>query len=185
MTPVEAAKDLPVAPDRARPEDEALVRRLMTVIAGRAPLREAERILAPDVLCHMDRFSTRGTETWGQWVTFIRSRGVDDLEPLIDRVTANADGTVTAHGRFRGRRGGRAVEGAEGGATYRISGGRIVEIWTRRQNYELIFGRRALHPLRWLLVLAHMSLWSRLPGRSRPGPADGAAPLPQPQERAS
>ena len=42
-----------------------------------------------------------------------------------------------------------------------------MEIWTRRQNYELIFGRRVHPPWRWLLVLAHLSLWMRLPGRPR------------------
>ncbi len=164
------------APDAARPEDEALVRSLMDVIAGRAPVEEARRLLAPDVLCHMDRFSTRGIGTWAAWVEFIRSRGVDELEPVVERVTAGLGGTVTAHGRFRGRSAGRVVEGGEGAATYRIRDGRIVEIWTGRRNYELVFGRRALHPLPWLLVLAHMSIRSRLRGSRRP--------LPDPQESA-
>ncbi|HEX2205779.1 MAG TPA: nuclear transport factor 2 family protein [Longimicrobium sp.] len=153
------------------------MRRLMEVIAGRAPLEEAARLLAPDVLCHMDRFSTRGTGTWAAWVGFIRSRGVDALEPVVDAVVANPDGTLTARGRFRGLRGGRPVEGGEGAATYRVEGGRIVEIWTGRENYALIFGGRVRHPLRWLLVLAHMSLWSRLPGRPR-------LPVPPTPERA-
>lgn len=164
------------AAEAARPEDEALVRSLMALIAGKAPPEEARRLLAFDVLCHMGRFSTRGIGTWAAWVEFIRSRGVDDLEPVVERVTAEPDGRVTVHGRFRGRKAGRVVEGGEGGATYRIRDGRIVEIWTRRENYELIFGRRALHPLPWLLVLAHMSIRSRLPGRRRSRPV--------PQERA-
>lgn len=157
---------------------EALVRALMEVIAGRAPLDHAERLLDPGVLCHMGRISTRGTDTWKAWVGFIRSRGVDGLEPLIDRIALNPDGTLTAHGRFRGRRGGRVVTGAEGGATYRVEHGRIVEIWTERHNYELIFGRRARNPVLWMTVLAQMSLWSRT---GRPARVD-APPLSPSQE---
>jgi hypothetical protein len=162
-------------------EGEPLVRRLMEVIGGRAPLEAALPLLAPDVLCHMDRFSTRGTDTWAAWVGFIRSRGVEALEPVVDRVEANPDGTLTAVGRFRGVRRGRAVEGADGEATYRVEGGRIVEIWTCRQNYELIFGRRVHHPWRWLLVLAHLSLWMRLSRRPR---LPSAPSVPQPEPRA-
>jgi flavin-dependent dehydrogenase len=124
---------------------EALVRRLMAVIGGRAPLEDAAR-----------------TDTWAAWVGFIRSRGVDELEPVVDRVVENPDGTLTAMGRFRGTRGGRPVEGGDGAATYRVEDGRIVEIWTGRRNYDLIFGWRTRHPFSWLLVLAQMALWSRL-----------------------
>jgi ketosteroid isomerase-like protein len=168
------------APPAAPGESESLVRRLMEVIAGRASLRAAQALLAPDVLCHMDQFSTRGTGAWAAWVAFIHSRGVQALEPVVERMVANPDGTVTAVGRFRGRRGGQAVEGNDGDATYRVEGGRIVEIWTHRQNYELIFGNRVHHPWRWLLVLAHMSLWSRFAGRRR---LDAAAPASFPEHR--
>lgn len=154
-----------VSPAAASAESESLVRQLMEVIAGRVPLQAVQSLLAPDVLLHMDRFSTRGTGPWIAWVAFIRSRGLEALEPVVDRVVPNADGTVTAAGRFRGRRGGRPVEGRNADATYRVEGGRIVEIWTHRENYELIFGSRVHHPWRWLLVLAHMSVWSRFAGR--------------------
>ncbi len=146
--------------------DQAVVSRLMEVIGGRRPMDEASRLLAPDVVCHMDRYTVRGVGSWAAWVAFIRSRGVDRLEPEVDRMESGPGGMVTAHGRLRGVRRGRPVSGGDGSATYRLRDGRIVEIWTTRRNYEVLFGRMTRHPLSWLLVLAHLAVWSRLPGRT-------------------
>jgi hypothetical protein len=138
----------------------------MAVVSGRSPMQEAARLLAPDVVSHMDGYTVRGRAPWAAWVEFIRSRGVEGLEAEVVRFERGPDGTLTAVGRLRGTRRGRAVS-APGRARYRVERGRVVEIWTTRQNYEVVFGAWARHPLSWLAVLAYMSVWSRTPGRRR------------------
>jgi hypothetical protein len=56
-----------------RAADEALVARLLAAVGGDVPMAEAVRLLAPDVICHMDRYTVRGADAWVAWVEFIRS----------------------------------------------------------------------------------------------------------------
>ena len=151
--------------------DEALVARLLAAVGGEVPMTEAIRLLAPDVICHMDRYTVRGASEWVDWVEFIRSRGVENLKAHVDRYVTGADGTITAFGSLSGGFEGASVahDGhARGGtARYRVVDGKIVEIWTSRWNYEKIFGAKVRHPLSWLLVLLWMAVRRRLPWRRR------------------
>jgi flavin-dependent dehydrogenase len=146
---------------------EEPVRALMAIIGGDAPLEEAMRVLAPDVLCHMGRFTSRGPDTWTAWVAFIRSRGVADLCAVVETIHETEAGTLTVLGHFRGTHAGTPVTGERAEAVYRVQGGRITEIWTHRTNYTLMFGWRARHDWAWLTVLVHMSLWKRFAYRVR------------------
>ena len=150
--------------------DEALVARLLAAVSGDVPLAEGARLLAPDVLCHMDQFTARGVDAWVDWVEFIHSRGVDDVRVVVERLETGADGIITAVGSLTAGRG--AKPKARGdmdqrSARYRIVDGRVAEVWTSRWNYEMIFGAKVRRPLRWLLVLAWMAVWRRLPWRRR------------------
>lgn len=156
-----------------RSADEALVARLLEVIAGRAPLSEAERLLAPDVISHMDRFTVTGIRVWMDWLEFLLSKAEGSVTVDVDRMVTNADGSVTAFGGLRPARTPLSSR-QEHQATYRVHSGRIAEIWTTRGNYEMIFGPKVRHPVRWLLVLLEMAVWRRLPWRSR-------APIPPPR----
>lgn len=110
----------------------------------------------------MDRFTARGPDAWVDWVKFIRSRGVENVKVVVERLETGADGIITAHGGLTaGPEGTLAPRG--GNARYRVTNGRIAEIWTSRSNYEVIFGDRVRHPLRWMLVLLWMAIWRRLP----------------------
>ena len=149
-----------------RSAEEALVARLLAVISGDAPIAEAERILAPDVISHMDRWTVRGTAVWYDWLEFIRSKTPAGVTADLDRTVSNANGTITAYGGLRPK-GAPLSTRQEHHATYRFEEGRIAEVWTTRGNYEKIFGPKVRHPVRWLLVLAEMALWRRLPWRSR------------------
>jgi len=148
--------------------NEALVRRLLAVISGDAPLTEATRLLAPDVVCHMDRFATRGTDVWLDWLAFLRRKAGGAVRADVERVVAHPDGTLTAFGWLHVT-GAHAAARApqQNAATYRIADGRIAEVWTTRENYVTIFGARARHPLRWLLVLVELMIWRRLPSGRR------------------
>lgn len=143
-----------------RSGDEAVVARLLAAV-GDAPLAEAVHLLAPDVICHMDRFTARGADVWTDWVLFLRSRSVEKLNVVVDRYETGADGIITAFGGLTTGSEGTASPRA-GTARYRVVGGRIVEIWTSRWNYEIIFGPTVRRPLSWLLVLVRMAMWRRL-----------------------
>ena len=149
-----------------RSADEALVVQLMAVISGDAPAADAERLLAPDVISHMDRWTVRGITVWHDWLAFILAKARGDVTVELDRLVTNKNGTITAYGNLRTARAPLAVR-QEHQATYRIEKGRIAEVWTTRGNYEMIFGPKVRHPVRWLLVLLEMAIWRRLPWRRR------------------
>lgn len=143
---------------------EELVARLLAVIGGDAPMSEAARLLAPDVICHMDQYTARGLDVWVDWLDFIRARCPEGLLVDVERYVTASDGTITAFGCLR--RGSRPVKTpCHGEARYRIANDRIVEIWTSRGNYEIIFGAKVRHFLTWLLVMIELAVWRRLPSR--------------------
>jgi hypothetical protein len=151
----------PVAPRSAH---EALIVQLLAVISGDAPMANAERLLAPDVISHMDRWTVRGTQVWGDWLAFLRAKSGGNVTAGLDRMVTNGDGTITAYGKLRPARAPFASR-QEHHARYRFEQGRIAEVWTTRGNYEMIFGPKVHHPVRWLLVLVEMAIWRRLPWR--------------------
>jgi hypothetical protein len=151
-----------------RTAQESLVVRLLAAVGGDVPLDHAVHLLAPDVICHMDQFTARGPDAWVDWVEFIRSRGVENVKVVVERLDTGADGIVTAYGGLIAGPSGRSVPRG-GTARYRVQDGRIAEIWTSRSNYEAVFGSKVHRSLSWMLVLLHMALWRRLP-RKRPVP---------------
>jgi hypothetical protein len=157
--------DGPVA-GATRSADEALVARLVEVIGGAAPLSEAERLLAPDVISHMDRFTVRGIGVWMDWLEFLLSKSGGGVTVDVGRMVTNADGSITVFGVLRPARSPLSSR-QEHQATYRVQDGRIAEIWTTRGSYEMIFGPQVRHPVRWLFVLLEMAVWRRLPWGSR------------------
>jgi hypothetical protein len=153
-----------------RSADEALIARLLAVISGDAPRTDAERLLAPDVISHMDQFTVRGIDVWHDWLDFLLSKAKGKVTVDLDRFEAHPDGTITAYGWLR-------VENSpertpqQIWARYRVDGNRIAEVWTTRSNYERIFGAKVRHSLSWILVLLEMAVWRRLPWTRRPRPS--------------
>jgi hypothetical protein len=143
-------------------DDEILVARLLAAVGGDTPRDAVVHLLAPDVICHMDRFTARGPDAWVDWVEFIRSRGVENVRAVVERLETGADGIITAYGGLTAGPDGSAVPRG-GSARYRVQDGRIAEIWTSRSNYEVVFGSKVHRPLSWMLVLLRMALWRRLP----------------------
>jgi hypothetical protein len=149
-----------------RSPNEALVLQLLAVISGAAPMADAERLLAPDVISHMDQWTVRGTAVWYDWLEFLLSKAKGNVTVELDRMVNHEDGTITAYGFLRMANAPLATR-QEHKATYRFEKGRIAEVWTTRGNYEMIFGPKVRNPIRWLLVLVEMAIWRRLPWRSR------------------
>ena len=138
--------------------------RLVDVIGGRAPMSEAEQLLAPDVVSHMDGFTVTGTGVWLDWLGFLLSKSDGSVTVDLHRLVTNADGSITAFGGLRPARSPLSCR-QEHQASYRVENGRVAEIWTTRGNYEMIFGPKVRHPVRWLFVLLEMAVWRRLPWR--------------------
>lgn len=155
--------------------NEQLVARLLAVVGGDAPLSDAERLLAPDVICHMDSYTVQGLDVWYDWLEFIRTRSPERLSVEVQRYVTDPDGTITVFGCLR--RGSIPGTPCRGEVRYRVDQSRVAEIWTTRGNYEIIFGAKVRHSLSWLLVLVQLAVWRRLPSRRgarRSHPSRGA-----------
>ena len=145
---------------------KATVSRLIEILAGRTPISRAPEIMAQDVVSHMDGFTFRGINTWANWLSYVRTRSrVGDPDLETDRLVTNQDGTITAYGRWKGRRDGEPVLSPEVWARYRVVDGKIVEIWTTRANYVFILGPIMRTRAGLLLVMLHVFFSSRISGR--------------------
>lgn len=145
-----------------------VVERLLTILAGRTGVSKGAEIIDQNVISHMDDYTFRGIGAWGNWITFIRSRSrVSELDLIRDRFVVNPDHTISAYGKWVATRHGKRVVSDEVSATYRVKEGLIVEIWTTRTNYTLIFGPMMRYRIGCLLVLLRLWLWSRLTTKGR------------------
>ena len=144
----------------------ATVSRLIEILAGRASIAQAPEVVAPDVLSHMDGFSFRGIKTWANWLSYVRTQsrvGSPDLE--ADRLVTNEDGTVTAYGRWKAQHNGETSLSDEIWARYRVVDGKIVEIWTHRDNYVFLLGPVMRSRAGLVLVMLRVFIWSRTAGQ--------------------
>lgn len=147
-------------------EGQATVTRLIEILAGRAPISQAQEIVAVGVVSHMDAFTFSGIHTWAKWLSYVRAKsrvGPPDLE--TDRLVANEDGTVTAYGRWKGRKDGEPVLSGEIWARYRVVDGKIVEIWTHRGNYVFLLGPIIGSTAGLMVVMLRVYFWSRTVGK--------------------
>ena len=120
----------------------AIVAKLMTILSGATPIEAGADILSPTVVAHVDGWRFEGINVWANWIQYLRTRGrLAQPTLIVDRLELNADATVTAHGRWVGKRDGREMTSKPCRARYRVVDGRIVEIWSTRRNYAFLCGR--------------------------------------------
>lgn len=132
----------------------------MTILAGKTPIEVGREFIAQDVVAHFDGFRFHGINLWASWISYIRTRGrVTNLDLQVERIVTNDDGTVTAFGRWHALQNGQAVVSNLATATYRFENGKIVEIWTNRHNYILLFGTYLRYRWGLVLMILHMWLW--------------------------
>jgi hypothetical protein len=137
-----------------------IVERLLPFLVEKDELCRVNQLISADVLSHMDHYTAHGLQVWMQWVHFINSRRrVTHLETQLECMTIDADERVTVSGRWRAERRGKTVISEPISATYRIHNDLIVEIWTRRTNYALIFGPLMRSRCGLALVLLYFSVW--------------------------
>jgi hypothetical protein len=144
-----------------------ILAQLFRILAGKTPIEAGTHLIAQNVISHMDeRYTFHGINAWANWISFIRSRRrVSDLDLICEQMVANPDGTITASGYWKARYKGREVVSNALVATYRVQDGKVVEIWTKRKNYILIFGPMMKYEPGWVTVMVYLGLWNRLPGR--------------------
>lgn len=133
------------------------------MLAGELALSHAAEALAPRVTLHMGRLRTATTPVgWSTWVRFMRETGrVEQLSARMERLEHHADGTTTAHGRWHGVRKGRPVRSGLCAPRYRVVEGRVVELWTSPQNYQLVFGPAVRTWLGFGWVVLRFRWWRR------------------------
>lgn len=157
--------------------EKAVIHQLSEILAGRAPIAHGERIIAEDVVCHLDGLTFRGRGAWRNWIAYIRSRPhIARMDALVDGIEADAEGFVTLVGRWRGEVRGVPTVSDRASARYRVEGGQVREIWTTRGNYVFMFGGRMRRWPGCLAVLAEMAVRQRLGGSRRPLAVGGGSP---------
>ena len=156
--------------------------RLLRIVAGETPISHGVELLAQDVVIHMDRHTFQGINTWAAWISYLRTRSrVADLDVMVERLVNNADGTITAHGRWKASRHGVEVFSQDLRVDYKVADGVVVEIRTTRTNYAFPVGPLMASRIGHLLVMLHVFFWAKgsgVPdlrtsssGASRPAPA--------------
>lgn len=136
------------------------VREFLTVAGGESDIATGLRLLADDILMHMDnRYTLQGTDRWRDFIRYLRHRRSSlGLQLACDKIETQDD-RATFYGHWFDSEG--IVLDPPVIATFRFEGDRIVELWSRRKNYVHLFGQRILTiPGFWSFAL-RAYLWCR------------------------
>jgi hypothetical protein len=159
----------------------ATIDRLMGILAGTTPLSHGVEIIAQDVVIYMDGHTFRGINTWAAWLHYMRIRSrVADFDVQVDELVTNADGTISAYGRWKGQVKGSPVYSPPVWAHYRVVEGKVVEIWTTRTNYVFMLGPLMRTQAGHLLIMLHLFFWAKTAGGPDLRTAAAVTTTPQP-----
>jgi len=145
------------------------------VVSGEVPRETARDYLDPNVRLHMDSAEYHGIKTWFRWIHLIRNCGrIRGLRMTPCEVQCDPSDPMFVNLRMRWsgvdrERNASVAEERTCHVRYRIAGGRVIEIWTRRINYAFIFGPWICSPVRYRLfqtwAILHFA-YLRLRGKS-------------------
>ena len=139
------------------------VRTLLEVAAGRRELADGERFLDEQVRMHLDGLQVRGRKKWRAFLSYLRHRRARcGMRLRCERVDVEGD-TATYHGCWWEPESSQPAGPVT--ARFRFEGARIVEIWSCRENYVPVFGRKFRITWGFLLIAFRGWLWWRLRGR--------------------
>jgi hypothetical protein len=149
-------------------KDKATLDFLVGILQGNKDISEADKILPPVTLTHLDNYKfDTSIEAWQAWWIFLREKGrVSNVSGASTEMKQNADGTYTLVGEWTGEYEGKQVVSAPISASYRIRDGKIVEIWTTRKNY-IFFFRIIRYRIGFWIVVLYWLLWRRFLQKSR------------------
>jgi hypothetical protein len=124
-----------------------VVLRVIEMLSGARSREEASDYIDPLVTIHVDSATHRGIEMWHKWVYLLRNSGhLRDLRFLPcelyldaeDPSVVNVIGSWVGFGRFDGL---PRTAPNPSYFRYRLESNHIVELWTRRSNYDFVLGR--------------------------------------------
>ena len=157
--------------------NRSVVARLMTILSGDTPIETGIELMVPNVVAHVDGWRFEGINVWANWIQYLRTRGrVAEPTLQLEELAVESDASITARGRWKGFRDDRPVTSHLCVARYRLTGGRIEEIWSTRRNYALLCGAHVEYRGGFALELLRVQQWKRrapqldLLGRARPRP---------------
>jgi hypothetical protein len=140
--------------------NRATVARLTTILSGELPIHAGAELIAPDVAVYVDDWQFEGINVWANWIDYLRTRDrVAEPTLLVDELEVRPDAMVTVRGRWQGLRNGRVATSRQGEATYRLSQGRIVEIWSTRSNYAFLCGAHLTYNWGFALEMLRSQWW--------------------------
>lgn len=141
-------------------QNRRIVERLLPFLVQKQDLALTDELISSDVLAHMDQYTAHGRVIWMQWVRFINSRrSVRLLDTVQEEIVVHADERVTASGKWKGLRKGEVIFSAPISATYKVEQGKIVEIWTKPDNYTFMLGPLMQSPLGVAGILLYFKVW--------------------------
>ena len=137
-----------------------IVREFLKVAGGENDIATGQRLLADDILMHMDnRYTLRGTARWRDFIRYLRLRRASlGLRLACDKVETEED-RATFYGHWYVPDG--DVLDPPVIATFRFEDDRIVELWSRRQNYVHLFGQRILTTAGFWIFALRAFLWCK------------------------
>ncbi len=152
-----------------------VVSRIIEMLGGLRSRDQAPDYIHPLVTIHMDDNTHRGIELWQKWVFLLRNRGwVRELKFVPgeilrepgDPCIVNVVGQWTGTGSFTGasRPPSRLIH-----FRYRWHAGQVVELWTKKSNYDYILGRwvslELCYPLLLMAIFIYFQ-WMSWKGKS-------------------
>ena len=144
---------------------EEVVRALLDVVGTKRPIGAAKALLQEGLVCHMDgKRLSASREAWFCWVGYLHrtaKKRVSRLELVLDRVKARGD-RVEVWAFWQGEVDGRFERSRPGKVVYRVSRGRVAEIWTHKANYTFIYGPWVVNPLVFYFWVLRMMLWCKI-----------------------
>lgn len=144
------------------PTHERCLQRLAGFLSGAEPLDRAAELLTDPVRLHWGGHdATLSLPAWVRAIGYMRHR-VPDLGVTLDRIEAQPDGTLIAHGRWTGTIGGEHRVSEPCAPRYRVTEGRIAEIWTHPDNYTFPLGPHISTTWGGLLTWVRMRAWGAL-----------------------
>ena len=126
---------------------EQVVLSVVEMLSGARSRQQASDNIDRLVTIYMDSATYRGLDLWQKWVYLLRNRGrFRELRFLPSELSFDPDDSciVNLVGVWTGI--GRFDDVARQAASpahfrYRLEGGRIVELWTKKSNYQFVLGK--------------------------------------------
>ena len=134
-----------------------VVIRLLGVPKGEGSIESGERIVAEDIVMHMDGFTTKGRSNWKKFIKYFRYRS-QGLHFILERTAAGIENDVVT---FMGLASTNNTKiNCKVTSRFRLENDQVVEIWTHRSNYTTVFGNNFTGDIGFFVTGIRGFLWN-------------------------